>query len=160
MTKILDVFLFSSDSLEIYPKEIFISHDEIGYRSIQLKCIITDQSIDDRHHDVLWWHDDKRLGSTTNRRARIEQIKKENSIVSTLTYTAKTQNLLGNYVCESDSLRRIISVQLQNNVPLSRISMKKNSFFLIKTFLFFHFRKLEDFFSSRSFSRDFNIDRN
>jgi hypothetical protein len=91
--------------------------DDIGQYSIRLMCILTDHhpAIDRRQHDIAWWYNNKRLGSQTNRFARIVKNVSQHSMMSTLFYTGQPINVIGHYVCESDRLRRTILVQFESN---------------------------------------------
>jgi len=104
-----------SESLDIIPKQLFIRADENGLYSIRLNCIIKDNYINRRHDDISWWHNNRRLGSQTNRYARIIKNLTQHSLISTLFYTGALSNVAGNYICESEPLRRYISVELQTN---------------------------------------------
>ena len=105
----------SVESLAINPTEIIIPTDEIGQYSIRLSCILTDlhDGRRRRHPEIYWWHNNKRLGSQTNRYARIVKNISQHTFISTLFYTGKPSNVVGNYVCESEPLRKSISVALQ-----------------------------------------------
>lgn len=89
--------------------------NEIGQYSIRLNCIIKDNHTNRRHHDIYWWHNNRRLGSQTNRYARIIKNLTQHSLISTLFYTGQPAHIVGNYVCESEPLRRYISVELNTN---------------------------------------------
>jgi hypothetical protein len=104
-----------SESLDITPKQLLIPADEVGQYSIRLACILNDNHTNRRHHDIYWWHNNKRLGSQTNRYARIIKNYTQNSFISTLFYTGEPINIVGTYVCESEPLRRYISVELKLN---------------------------------------------
>ncbi len=106
---------FFLESLDIIPKQLFIRADETGLYSIRLNCIIKDNYITQRHHEISWWHNNRRLGSQTNRYARIIKNLTQHSLISTLFYTGELMNVAGNYICESEPLRRYISVKLQTN---------------------------------------------
>ncbi|CAF1501149.1 unnamed protein product [Adineta steineri] len=106
-------------SLDINPKQLIIPSDEMGKYSIQLSCILKDNHTNRRHHDIFWWHNNKRLGSRTNRYARIIKNFTQHSVTSTLFYTGDSSFITGNYVCESEPLRRHISVKLQTNISSS-----------------------------------------
>jgi hypothetical protein len=103
------------ESLDITPKQLFIRANENGLYSIRLDCIIKDHHITRRHHEISWWHNNRRLGSQTNRYARIIKNLTQHSLISTLSYTGELMNIAGNYICESEPLRRYISVELQTN---------------------------------------------
>ncbi|UJR15079.1 hypothetical protein I4U23_002046 [Adineta vaga] len=102
-------------SLDITPKEILIPPNEIGQYSIQLNCILNDNHTNRRQHEIYWWHNNKRLGSRTNRYARITKNLTQQSIISTLFYTGDPAYIIGNYVCESEPLRRYITVEIKSN---------------------------------------------
>jgi len=102
-------------SLDITPKRLLIPAYEIGQYSIRLNCILKDNHTNRRHHEIYWWHNNRRLGSQTNRYARIIKNITQHSFISTLFYTGEPANVVGNYVCESEPLRRYISVELQTN---------------------------------------------
>jgi hypothetical protein len=103
------------ESLDIHPKQLIIPADEIGQYSIRLNCILTDHHTGRRHHEISWWHNNKRLGSQTNRYARIVKNMTQHSFISTLFYTGEPANVVGHYMCESEPLRRSISVEFQSN---------------------------------------------
>ncbi|CAF4401809.1 unnamed protein product, partial [Adineta steineri] len=112
-------FFIDLESLDINPKQLIIPSDEMGKYSIQLSCILKDNHTNRRHHDIFWWHNNKRLGSRTNRFARIIKNFTQHSVTSTLFYTGDSSFITGNYVCESEPLRRHISVKLQTNISSS-----------------------------------------
>jgi hypothetical protein len=114
------------ESFDITPKHVLIPADDSGQYSIRINCILTDNHTGRRNHEIHWWHNNKRLGSHSNRHARIIKNFTQHSFISTLFYTGKSANIAGNYMCESDPLRRLISVQLQTN---KCSSMKKKKFF-------------------------------
>ncbi len=101
--------------MHITPKQLLIPADEIGRYSIRLNCILKDNHLNQRHHEISWWHNNRRLGSQTNRYARITKNITQHSLISTLFYTGEPVNIVGNYVCESEPLRRYISVKWQTN---------------------------------------------
>ena len=103
------------ESLDIHPKQLVIPNEEIGPYSIRLNCILTDHQTGRRHHEISWWHNNKRLGSQTNRFARIVKNVTQHSFISTLFYTAAPANVVGYFTCESEPLRRSISVKFQTN---------------------------------------------
>jgi len=103
------------ESLDITPKQLLIPVDEIGQYSIRLNCILKDNHTNRRHHEIYWWHNNRKLGSQTNRYARIIKNITQHSFISTLFYTGELANVVGNYVCESEPLRRYISVGLKTN---------------------------------------------
>jgi len=107
------------ESLDINPKQLLIPSDDIGQYSIRLNCILTDNHTNRRHHEIYWWHNNKRLGSQTNRYVRIIKNITQYSFISTLFYTGKSARIAGNYVCESEPLRRYISVGFKTNNSLS-----------------------------------------
>jgi len=81
-----------------------------------LNCILTDNHTGRRHHEIHWWHNNKRLGgSHPNRHARITKNFTQHSFISTLFYTGEPANIAGSYICESDPLRKYISVELETN---------------------------------------------
>ncbi|CAF2707629.1 unnamed protein product [Rotaria sp. Silwood2] len=100
-------------SLDITPKQLLIPADEIGQYSIRLNCILRDNHTNRRHHEIYWWHNNKRLGSQTNRYARIIKNFTQHSFISTLFYTGEPVNVAGKYICETEPLRRYISVELK-----------------------------------------------
>ena len=104
-----------SESLDITPKHVLIPANESGQYSIRLHCILTDNHTGRRHHEIHWWHNNKRLGSNSNRHARITKNITQHSFISTLFYTGEPANIAGNYICESDPLRRHILVGLKTN---------------------------------------------
>ncbi len=113
-------FLFFSfrcflESLDITPKQILIPANETGQYSIRLSCILTDNHTGRRHHEIHWWHNNKRLGSHSNRHARITKNFTQHSFISTLFYTGEPAHIAGSYICESDPLRKYISVGLKTN---------------------------------------------
>jgi hypothetical protein len=108
-------FLFVLESLDISPKQLLIPANETGQYSIRLHCILTDYHTGRRHHEIHWWHNNKRLGSHSNRHARITKNFTQHSFISTLFYTGEPSSIAGNYICESDPLRRSISVGLKTN---------------------------------------------
>ena len=110
------------ESLEISPKEIAIPATEISLYSVRLHCILTDRSINRRQHEIFWWHNNRRLGSQTNRNARIMQNLTGHSLISTLFYTGEPSTIIGNYICESEPLKRSISVVFQSNQCSSKRS--------------------------------------
>ena len=95
------------------PKQLIIP--TIDAYSVRLNCILKDNHTDRRPHEIFWWHNNRRLGSKTNRYARIIRNVTENSLISTLIYTGKAESLIGKYTCESEPLRRYISIELQVN---------------------------------------------
>ncbi|CAF1178291.1 unnamed protein product [Rotaria sordida] len=100
-------------SLDITPKQLLIPANEIGQYSIRLNCILKDNHMNRRHHEIYWWHNNKRLGSQTNRYARIIKNFTQHSFISTLFYTGEPINVIGKYICETEPLRRYISVELK-----------------------------------------------
>ncbi|CAF1603064.1 unnamed protein product [Rotaria magnacalcarata] len=102
-------------SLDISPKEVLISTDAIGQSSISLNCILTDSHIDQRPHDIHWWHNNKRLNANSNRHTRIIKNFTQHQFISTLFYADEPANMAGIYICESDPLRKYISVELKSN---------------------------------------------
>ena len=119
--EVLRRFLFS-ESLDIYPKQLAIPADEIGQYSIRLNCILTDHHRGHRHHEIYWWHNNRRLGSQTNRYARIVRNVTQHSFISTLLYTGEPANIVGHYICESDPLRRSVLVKLETSRSKSLFS--------------------------------------
>ncbi|CAF3627627.1 unnamed protein product [Adineta steineri] len=101
-------------SLDITPKQIIIPADELGQYSIRLNCILTDNHTG-RRHEIHWWHNNKRLGTNSNRHARITKNSTQHSFISTLFYTGEPANIAGSYICESDPLRKSVSVHLEAN---------------------------------------------
>ena len=118
------VISFVLESLDISPKQLLIPANETGQYSIRLHCILSDNRTGRRHHEIHWWHNNKRLGSHSNRHARITKNITQHSFISTLFYTGEPSSIAGNYICESDPLRRYISVGLKTN----RTSGKHSSF--------------------------------
>ncbi|CAF2726165.1 unnamed protein product [Rotaria sp. Silwood2] len=103
-------------SLEINPKEVFISADEIGQYSIRLNCILTDSQLEQRHHDIHWWHNNKRISTNSNRHTRIIKNFTQHSFISTLLFhTNEPANIAGIYICETDPIRKYIPVELKSN---------------------------------------------
>ncbi|CAF1558342.1 unnamed protein product [Adineta ricciae] len=102
------------ESLDINPKQVIIPADESGQYSIRLSCILTDHHTG-RRHEIHWWHNNKRLGANSNRHARITKNSTQHSFISTLFYTGEPAHIAGSYVCESDPLRKYISVELESN---------------------------------------------
>jgi len=129
-------------SLDIVPKYIFIPTNETGQYSIRLNCILTDNHTGRRHHEIHWWHNNKRLGSHSNRQARITKNVTQNSFISTLFYTGEPSTIAGNYICESDPLRKYISVGLKTNRSSSKLIEVVSFFFYEYSFscldLFIH----------------------
>lgn len=128
----VDVDRFDSislESLEVSPKEILIPTKEINLYSLRLNCILTDHQVNRRHHEIFWWHNNRRLGSQTNRNIRIMQNLTGHSLISTLLYTGEPSTLVGNYICESEPLRRSISVVLQSNQSSSKRRTSSNRLF-------------------------------
>lgn len=113
ITDAIDILI--SESLEIYPKQLIIPANEIGQYSIRLHCVLTDHHRGHRHHEISWWHNNRRLGSQTNRYARIVKNVTQHSFISTLFYTGEPTRIAGSYICESDPLRRSIVVKLETN---------------------------------------------
>ncbi len=122
------VLIFHLESLDITPKQLLIPANETGQYSIRLHCILTDNHTGQRHHEIHWWHNNKRLGSHSNRHARITKNFTQHSFISTLFYTGEPANIAGNYICESDPLRRYISVGLTTNQSSGK---QKNDFVFI-----------------------------
>jgi hypothetical protein len=112
---ILFFIFYFVESFDITPKQLSIPTDEIGQYSIRLNCILKDNHTNRRQHEIYWWHNNRRLGSQTNRYARIIKNITQHSFISTLFYTGEPANVAGNYVCESEPLRRYISVELKTN---------------------------------------------
>ncbi len=125
------VFFSILESLDITPKHVLIPANESGQYSIRLSCILTDKHTGRRHHEIHWWHNNKRLGSHSNRHARITKNFTQHSFISTLFYTGEPAHILGNYICESDPLRKYISVGLTKN---QSSSIKRNFYFSGKKF--------------------------
>ena len=111
----MKVIVFFVESLDITPKQLVIPVNETGVYSIRLHCILTDNHTGRRHHEVHWWHNNKRLGSHSNRHARITKNFTQHSFISTLFYTGEPASIAGDYMCESDPLRRYISVEVTTN---------------------------------------------
>ena len=116
------LFIEFLESLDINPKQIFIPPNEIGQYSIQLNCILKDNHTNRRHHEIYWWHNNKRFGSRTNRYARIVKNITQQSLISTLFYTGDPAFITGSYVCESEPLKRYISVEFKTNRSTSSIT--------------------------------------
>ncbi|CAF3569656.1 unnamed protein product [Rotaria sordida] len=102
-------------SLDINPTEVLISTDEIGQYSIRLNCILTDSHLEERHHDIHWWHNNKRINTNSNRHTRITKNFTRHSFISTLFYTDEPANIAGIYMCEADPIRKYIPVELKSN---------------------------------------------
>lgn len=115
----LNIFVFS-ESFDITPKHVLIPNNESGQYSIRLSCILKDNHTGRRQHEIHWWHNNKRLGSNTNRHARITRNSTQHSFISTLFYTGEASNIAGNYICESDPLRRNILVGFKSNKSSGR----------------------------------------
>ena len=94
--------------------------------SIRLNCILTDSHRNRRHHEIHWWHNNKRLSSHSSRHARIMKNFTQHSFISTLFYTGEPIDLAGNYVCETDPLRRYISVEITTNKASSILESNFN----------------------------------
>lgn len=122
-----EALFFFVESLDITPKQVLIPANESGVYSIRLHCILTDNQTGRRHHEVHWWHNNKRLGSHSNRHARITKNFTNHQFISTLFYTGEPANIAGDYMCESDPLRRYISVGL---TPNQASSMSKGFLFM------------------------------
>ncbi|CAF3143869.1 unnamed protein product [Rotaria socialis] len=130
-------------SLDITPKQLLIPANEIGQYSVRLNCILRDNHMNRRHHEIYWWHNNKRLGSQTSRYARIVKNVTQHSFISTLLYTGEPANVAGKYICESKPLRRYISVELNSgSSPVLSIS---SSFTLIISIfiLIFHYENID-----------------
>lgn len=106
---------FFEESLDITPKYVFIPTNKTGQYSISLNCILTDNHTGRRHHEIHWWHNNKRLGAHSGRQARITKNATRHSFISTLFYTGDPSTIVGNYICESDPLRKHISVGFKTN---------------------------------------------
>ena len=129
-------FCFFTESLDIVPKQLVIPANELGQYSIRLNCILKDNHTN-RHHEIYWWHNNKRLDLHTSRYARITKNFTQHSFISTLFYTDQPINVVGTYICESEPLRRTISVKLKttNSSSQTEILNFKNFTFY---FRFFH----------------------
>jgi len=130
------------ESLDISPKQVIIPAVDVGQYSIRLNCILTDNHTGRRHHEIHWWHNNKRLGSHSNRHARIIKNFTQHSFISTLFYTGHPANIAGNYVCESDPLRKNILVGLKTNkssgIKIELLNLEK-----IKEFYLIYFRCID-----------------
>jgi len=105
--------------MEVNPKRLIIPTNEQSQYSIRLNCILKTNNTNRRHYDVLWRHNDRRLGSKTSRFARISKNLTDNSLISTLILTGKPMHLIGNFACEIEPLKKYISVELQTNQSTS-----------------------------------------
>lgn len=94
---------------------MIISAEEDGQYSIRLNCILTDSHIEQRHHEIHWWHNNKRINSHANRQSRILKNFTQHAFISTLHYTDVPANIIGNYICESDPLKKYIAIELKTN---------------------------------------------
>lgn len=115
------------ESLDITPKQLLIPANENSQYSIRLNCILKDNHMNRRHHEIYWWHNNKRLGSQTSRYARIVKNITQHSFTSTLFYTGEPMNVAGKYICESEPLRRYISVELKS-IATSGLLKNMNDF--------------------------------
>ncbi|CAF4881755.1 unnamed protein product [Rotaria sp. Silwood1] len=102
-------------SLDIHSKEVLISPDESGQYSIRLSCILTDSHLEQRHYDIHWWHNSKRINTNSHRHTRIVKNFTQHSFISTLFYTDEPANIAGIYICETDPIRKYIPVEFKSN---------------------------------------------
>lgn len=115
-----------------------MSTDEVGQSSIRLNCILTDSHIEQRPHDIHWWHNNKRIHSNSNRQTRIVKNFTQHQFISTLFYTDVPENMAGIYTCETDPLRKYISVEFNSNKSPGRKENYSNKFLSYLNFRFIY----------------------